>query len=87
MSRFSSCIVVRNPPANAEDTREEYSILRMGRSTGESDDNPLQYYLLGNLMGRGALWTTVHGAAKSWTQLSMHTHTHTHTHTHIFSMK
>ena len=40
-------------------------------------------------MDRGAWWATVHGVAKSWTQLidytrmCMHTHTHTHTHTQI----
>ena len=28
-------------------------------------------------MDRGAWWTTVHGVAKSQTQLSTHTHTHT----------
>ena len=35
MNRFSSCVVVRNPPANAGDTRDECSILRLGRSAGE----------------------------------------------------
>ena len=29
-------------------------------------------------MDRGAWWATVHGVAKSWTQLSTDTHTHTH---------
>ena len=34
-------------------------------------------------MDRGAWWATVHGVAKSQTQLSdQNTHTHTHTHTH-----
>ena len=33
-------------------------------------------------MDRGAWKATVHGAAKSWTQLATNTHTHTHTHTH-----
>ena len=33
-------------------------------------------------MDKGAWWATVHGVAKSWTQLrDYHTHTHTHTHT------
>ena len=32
-------------------------------------DNPLQYSCLENPMDRGALWATVHGVAKSWTQL------------------
>ena len=33
-------------------------------------------------MDRAVLWATVHGVAKSWTQMSnslSHTHTHTHT--------
>ena len=35
-------------------------------------------------MDKGAWRATVHGVAKSQTQLSdSHTHTHTHTHTHI----
>ena len=41
----------------------------------------LQYSCLENSTGRGAWWGTVHGVAKSWTQLkqlSAHTHTHTH---------
>ena len=29
-------------------------------------------------MDRGAWWATVHGVAKSWTQLSDFTHTHTY---------
>ena len=32
--------------------------------------NPLQYSCLENPMNRGAWWATVHGVAKSWTQLS-----------------
>ena len=33
-------------------------------------------------MDRGAWQATVHGVAKSWTQLNTDTHTHTHTHTY-----
>ena len=59
------------------------SIPRLGRSPGEGNSNPLQYSCLENSMDRGAWWATVHGVAKSQTQLSdSHTHTHTHTHTH-----
>ena len=32
-----------------------------------------------NSMDKGAWWAVVHGIAKSWTRLSIHTHTHTHT--------
>ena len=41
-----------------------------GRSPGEGNGNPLQYSCLKNPMDGGALHATVHGVAKSWTQLS-----------------
>ena len=41
-----------------------------GRSPGEGDDNPLQYFHLGNPMDRGDWEATVHGLTKSQTQLS-----------------
>ena len=41
-----------------------------GRSPGEGNDNPLQYSCLKNPMDGGAWWATVHGVAKSRTQLS-----------------
>ena len=40
-----------------------------GRSPGGGNGNLLQYSCLGNSMDRGAWWATVHGAAKSRTQL------------------
>ena len=40
------------------------------RSPGEGNGNPLQYSCLENPMDGGAWWATVHGVAKSWTQLS-----------------
>ena len=46
------------------------SIPGLGRSTGEGNVNPLQYSCLENPMDRGAWWATVHGVAKSQTQLS-----------------
>ena len=59
---------------NARDAEQLGSIPGLGRSPGEGNDYPLQYSCLGNLMGRGAWWARVHGVAKSWTGLSMHTH-------------
>ena len=41
-------------------------ILGSGRSSGEGNDNPLQYSCLENPMDRGGGWATVHGIAKSW---------------------
>ena len=46
------------------------SIPGSGRSDGEGNGNPLQYYCLENPMDRGAWWATVHGVAKSRTRLS-----------------
>ena len=68
-------LVVKNPPANAGDIRDMGSIPGLGRSPGGGHGNPLQYSRLENPMDREAWWATVHGMAKSWTQLkqlSMH---------------
>ena len=53
--------VVKNLPANAGDAG---SIPRSGRPLGEVNDNPLQYFCLGNPMDRRAWWATDHGFAK-----------------------
>ena len=45
-------------------------ILGLGKSPGEGNGNPLQYSYLENLMDTGAWEATVHGVAKSQTQLS-----------------
>ena len=42
----------------------------LGRSPGEGNGNPLQYYCLENPMDRGAWQTAVYGVAKSRTRLS-----------------
>ena len=42
----------------------------LGRSPGEGNGNPLQYSCMENPMDGGAWGATVHGVAKSWTQLS-----------------
>ena len=44
-------------------------------SPGEGNGNPLQYSCLENPMDGEASWATVHGVAKSWTQLSNFTFT------------
>ena len=59
--------LVKNLPAMQETWG---SIPGSGRSPGEGNGYPLQYTCLENLIGRGAWWVTVHGVAKSWTQLS-----------------
>ena len=55
---------------NAEDPD---SIPGSGRSPGEGNGNPLQYFCLENPIDRGAWWATVHGVAKSQTRLSDYT--------------
>ena len=66
--------MVKNPPANAEDTRDEGSIPGLGRSPGEGNGSPLQYSYLENPMDRGAWQATVRGVTKSQEQLSTHAH-------------
>ena len=46
--------VVKNPPSNAGDARDECLTLRSERSLGEGNGNPLQYSCLENSMDRGA---------------------------------
>ena len=74
--------MVKNPPTNAGDTG---LIPGSGRSPGGGNDNPLQYSCLESSMDRGAWQATIHGVAKSQTQLSHWTHTHMHVITHILS--
>ena len=52
------------------------SIPGSGRSPGERNGNPLQYFCLENSMDRGAWWAAVHRVAKSRTRSDLaHTHT------------
>ena len=70
-------LVLKNPPANAGDTKDVGLIPGSGRSPGGGHGNTLQYSCLENPMDRQAWWATVHGVTKSWTQLkwlSMHAH-------------
>ena len=50
--------MVKNPPANAGDTG---SIPGLGRSPGEANGNPFQYFCPGNPMDKGGWRATVHG--------------------------
>ena len=67
---FPGGTVVKNPPANAGDTRDVSSIPGLGRSLGARNGNPLQYSCLGNPMDSGGWRATVHKVAKSQTRLS-----------------
>ena len=46
--------MVKNLPANAADIRDEGPVPGLGRSSGEGNDYPLQYFCLENPMDRGA---------------------------------
>ena len=58
--------MVKNPPANAGDTRHAFPVPGLGRAPGEGNGNMLQE----NSMDRGTWRATVHGAARSRAQLS-----------------
>ena len=60
-------LVVKNPPASAEDIRDESSTPGLGRSPEGGDGIPLQYSCLENPMDRGAWWAMVHRVSKSQT--------------------
>ena len=57
--------MVKNPPANAGDTRDVGSVPGLGRSPGGRHSNPLQYSCLENPMDRGAWWATVYRVIKT----------------------
>ena len=67
--------MVKNPPANVGNARDTGLIPGLGRSPGEGNDNPLQYFCLENPVDGGAWWAIVHGIAKSQTRLSDFTFT------------
>jgi len=62
--------VVENLSVNAADTGDVGWIPGSERPSGGGNSNPLQYSCLGNPMGGGAWWATIHGVTKSWSQLS-----------------
>ena len=56
--------MVKNPPTSVGDAGNAGLIPELGRSPGEGNGNPLQYFCLENPVDRGAWWTTVHGSHK-----------------------
>ena len=80
---FPGGSVVKNPPANAEDTD---LIPGSGRFPGEGNGNLFQYSCLENPMDRRAWKATAHGVQRVKHDLvTKHAHTHTHTHTHTLT--
>ena len=60
--------MVKNPPANAGDSRNMGSIPGSGRSPGAGNGNPLQCSCLENPMDRGAWQAAICRVAKSQTE-------------------
>ena len=58
---FPNGSMVKNLPANAGDVG---SVLRLGRSPGEGNGNPIQESCLGNPTDRGAWWAIVRWVAR-----------------------
>ena len=63
-------LMVKNPTANAGDTRDVGLIPGSGRSPGGGNGYPLQYSCLEYPMDSGTKWALVHGIAKNQTHLS-----------------
>ena len=56
---------MKNSPANVGDAGDTGLIPGLGRSPGEGNGNPTQYYCLGNAMDRGASQAIVQVVADS----------------------
>ena len=64
---FPTGSVVKNLPANAGDAGDTGLIPGLGKSPGEGNGNPLQYFCMENSMDRGVWQVAVPGVGKSWT--------------------
>ena len=67
---FPGALVVKDPPANAGDTRDSGSIPGPGKDCGVGNGGPLQYPCLENPPNTEARGTTTYGVPISWTRLS-----------------
>ena len=71
---FAVCIYICSSSSDSEEymgnTRDQGSVPRLERSSGEGNGYPLKYCCLENSTGRGAWWTTAHEVTKSRTWLS-----------------
>ena len=66
--------MVKNLPANAGDIIDVSSILGLGRSLGEGNDNPFQYSCLENPKDRGAWRAMARGGTKELDTTVTNTH-------------
>ena len=67
---FPDGAMVKTPPANAGDLRDEGLIPGLGRSPGRGHGSSLQYSWLESPMDRGAWQATAQGVTKNQTRLS-----------------
>ena len=58
-------LVVKNPPASAQDIGGVGLIPGLGRSPGGGHGDPLQYSCLENPVDKGTWWTMVHRVTES----------------------
>ena len=72
-------LMVKNPPANAGDSRDTVSIHGSGRSPGVGNGNPLRY-ILGKFHGQRSLTGYSPWGPKE-SDMNDHVCAHTHTHT------
>ena len=77
-------LVVKNPPAHAEDIKDIDLTPGSGRFLGGGNGNPLQYSCLENPMDRGPWWAIVYRVTKSQTGLNR-LGTQACTHTYILT--
>ena len=74
MSKYLEAVFQRKNGSDGKESAysagDPGSILDLGRSPGEGNGYPFQYSCLEKSMVRGAWQATVHGVAKSWTQLN-----------------
>ena len=68
--------MVKNPPANAEDTGDLGLIPDSERSLGGGNSNPLQYSCLENSIGRGAWQASYSPWGLKEAETTEHIHTH-----------
>ena len=62
---FPGSSAAKNLPANAGDAGDTGLIPGLGKSPGEGNGNPLQYFCMENSMDRGVWRVTVHRVTKS----------------------
>ena len=72
MDGFPGGSVVKNPPSNAEDARDESSISGLVRPARKEMPTHSTTLAWKNSMDRGAWWATVHEVTKSRMLLSRH---------------